>query len=58
MPALDDLTLNKVNTLQETYGEKINEDNKFLVTLIAELMAKVEKLDEITANLIAQGGGN
>ena len=58
MPAISEATASKFNTLSEVYGEKINSDNEFLITLIAELMAKVDSLEEITAQLIAQGGGN
>ena len=58
MPAISEATTSKFNTLAEVYEEKINPDNEFLVKLIAELMAKVDSLEDITAQLIAQGGAN
>ena len=58
MPAISEATTSKFNTLAEVYEEKINPDNEFLVKLIAELMAKVDSLEDITAQLVAQGGAN
>jgi hypothetical protein len=44
MPAISSDITDKIDSLKTLYGDKITSENQFVVFLISELQAKVDKL--------------
>ena len=44
MPAISSDITDKIDNLKTLYGDKITSENQFIVFLISELQAKVDKL--------------
>jgi hypothetical protein len=46
MPLISKEAKEHMDTIKTVYGDKITEENRFLVVLIADIMARLDKLEE------------